>query len=750
MPLAPPPLDDRRYDDLRAELLARIPAHTPEWTQPQVGDPGVTLVELFAWLADTVLYRANLIPERQRLAFLSLVGQPLRPARPAQGLVALQLERGTQAMEVPPGSALTGPCPFQTLDRVSVLPVQGQCFIKRSLSAEEAAEFSPLLGQLQDLYELNDAPRGYVTHEVFAPQPGGAEPQPVDLAAQTVDGCLWFALLAAQPEDVDAVRTRLGTAEGGARRRLNLGLELARQVAGLHPSIGQRVAVPHVWEMATGALDDAANARYLALEPEDDSTAQLSRGGVLRLALPAAAQIGVPENDPRRVLRAGVGDNPPRIDDLQLAARLVTWLRLRLTAQPALTRFAVRWAGVHAVRIEQREALGPRVLGTGDGGSGQAFSLGVANLDAARLVVEVEDPQQGGFQPWRRVDDLGAGQGDDPIFELDSEAGELRFGDGLHGAVPAAGMRIRARELHAGGGLQGNLPPGTLKTLPVPGAVLKVLQPLPTQGGAEAETLEEAERRIPASLRHRERAVTADDYRDLLALLPRGDVGRVEVLPRFKPHEREPDVPGVVSVMVWPQAPGTDWRAPAPRADRLLLEAAFAWLEPRRPLGTELYLIGCEYVGIGLAIAVRVADGHAAEDVLPAVRLALRRHLWPLAEGGPAGQGWPLQRSVDNRELEVVAARVPGVSATSDVSLFLQGPTRWQRVEPDRQERARIALERWQLPELVGLSVVEGDVPADSPDGPVSDEAGGLGSGPGGTGGTGAPGAAVPLVPEVC
>ena len=63
MPLQPPSLDDRTYDDLLQDLLASIPAHTPEWTAPQQGDPGRTLLELFAWLGDALLYRANLVPE---------------------------------------------------------------------------------------------------------------------------------------------------------------------------------------------------------------------------------------------------------------------------------------------------------------------------------------------------------------------------------------------------------------------------------------------------------------------------------------------------------------------------------------------------------------------------------------------------------------------------------------------------------------------------------------------------------------
>src|SRR6266850_8336700 len=92
MSIRPPRLDDRTYDDFVEELLARIPAHTPEWTNPRVGDPGRTLVELFAWLTDALLYRANLIPERQRLAFLRLLGLPMRPAIAARGLVSIVID----------------------------------------------------------------------------------------------------------------------------------------------------------------------------------------------------------------------------------------------------------------------------------------------------------------------------------------------------------------------------------------------------------------------------------------------------------------------------------------------------------------------------------------------------------------------------------------------------------------------------------------------------------------------------------
>ena len=127
MPLIPPVLDDRSYDDLVQEMLANIPAHTPEWTNPQPGDPGRTLVELFAWLADTILYRANLIPERQRIAFLKLLGQAMQPAAAATGILSLSLDPASVApVAVAAQAKVSGAVNFETLSEIDILPVTAQ------------------------------------------------------------------------------------------------------------------------------------------------------------------------------------------------------------------------------------------------------------------------------------------------------------------------------------------------------------------------------------------------------------------------------------------------------------------------------------------------------------------------------------------------------------------------------------------------------------------------------------------------
>jgi len=89
-----PAVDERGYQELLDEALALIPVHNPEWTNFNRSDPGVTLVELFAFLTEALVYRANQIPESNRRKFLSLLGVPVAPASSARGVVELRNERG--------------------------------------------------------------------------------------------------------------------------------------------------------------------------------------------------------------------------------------------------------------------------------------------------------------------------------------------------------------------------------------------------------------------------------------------------------------------------------------------------------------------------------------------------------------------------------------------------------------------------------------------------------------------------------
>lgn len=725
MPILPPSLDDRRFDDLVEELIARIPAHTPEWTNPRLGDPGRTLIELFAWLGDALLYRANLVPERQRLVFLKLLGLGLQPAQPARGIVGLAFAQDTElgAHTLAPGGTLKAAMPFETLAETTVLPVGAECYIKRRISSAEAAKRSDMLQGLARIHRISGALKAYETTPVFAQ--GRASAQGVDVFAQSADRALWIALLAPKapkPEQQgatnDAARSALGGGDTALPALLSVGVVPAVKPPALFEDVTTPAPVPVLWEITTRGRT-ALDTDYLTLPVAagSDTSGGLARAGTLRLRLPDESLIWAPSNDVGVNPHAGVGDAPPRLDDPERAARLVAWLRLRPAPGQQVLHLPLTWLGVNAVEIDQRATLTGRVLGTSSGAADQQFTLPMGSVDAASLQVEVEAPGRG-YEAWTCVDDLGALSADPQVardataYELDAEAGTLRLGDGVRGRVPEPGMRVRLARGRFGGGRAGNLPAGSLAELNarridgLPAPPIKVLQPLALAGGEDAETLVLAERRIPARLRHRDRAVTEEDYRRLALEAPAVDVGRIEVLPRFKPRDRRFDVPGVVSVLALPAAALAP--APNPRPDRPFIERLHAYLSARTPLATELYVIGCDYVAVGVSVAIAIRDGFTRDKVLLDVREALRRLLWPLAPGGLDGQGWPLGRAVRSRELEVEVSRVDGVDEIRGLRLFRQQGADWQALPTVTADGAQVlALQAWQLPELLSVVAVE-------------------------------------------
>src|ERR1051326_8436679 len=104
MPLTSPVIDDRTYDDIVAEIRARIARYTPEW-QPvwsdvNDSDPGITLAQVFAWLSEMLLYRMSRVPDLNYIKFLELIGIELLPAQPASAEVSFGVAGAVTAASV--------------------------------------------------------------------------------------------------------------------------------------------------------------------------------------------------------------------------------------------------------------------------------------------------------------------------------------------------------------------------------------------------------------------------------------------------------------------------------------------------------------------------------------------------------------------------------------------------------------------------------------------------------------------------
>lgn len=104
-----PKLDDREYQDIVDEALSLIPRYAPEWTNHNPSDPGITLLELAAWMTDLILYRLNRVPEKNYVAFLNLLGIKLKPPRASQALIEFTLVENATRQKIARGTQLTTP-----------------------------------------------------------------------------------------------------------------------------------------------------------------------------------------------------------------------------------------------------------------------------------------------------------------------------------------------------------------------------------------------------------------------------------------------------------------------------------------------------------------------------------------------------------------------------------------------------------------------------------------------------------------
>ena len=268
------------------------------------------------------------------------------------------------------------------------------------------------------------------------------------------------------------------------------------------------------------------------------------------------------------------------------------------------------------------------------------------------------------------------------VFRLDHEAGEIYFGNGINGARPPQGAIIQASYAH-GGGLQGMVGIGALQKAPALPSGVKVTNPVPTWGGSAAEKIADAERNIPQTLRHRERLMSEQDFKDIIQRTPGVNIGRVEVLPLFHPSLPRQTSRGVVTAVVIPLIDTLYPQSPEP--DQLFLQSICAYLAPRRIITTELHVRGPVYQEVWVSVGIDVVPGYDPSPVMERVKTEVRKFLSAL-DGGFSEQGWPLEKAVD---------------AVNQLRLS----------ESTGPEVSEILIEGLELPRVMKVAVMEGDAP---------------------------------------
>jgi predicted phage baseplate assembly protein len=619
-----PKIDDRRYDDIIAEVRTRIARYTPEWTPVWTdlndSDPGITLAQLFAWQTDMLLYRMGKVPELNYLKFLQLLGIELKSAEPALTEITFMVKEDHPApyVIVPSRTQASAESPddgppliFET-DRAlfalrakltSVQAFDGYTFTDLSEENDKAVNSYQPFGSL-----AKDGAAFYLGF--FLKEKTEAFPQ-VEL-----DLTLWIS-----QQEGQAAPLKCGLPDtpvyGPARLR---------------------------WQYWNGT-------EWLCLKFLKDETNAFTRSGHILLKTPAKdamkrAVIGEVKEERywvRALIEHSQYERPPKL----LAIRTNT------------------------VAARQAETILDEVLGGSSGRRNQVFRLASAPVLADSLHLEVDEGDD--YQVWAQVDDFFASSPDDPHFILNRATGEVRYGDGLNGRIPVANpnnpdANIVARIYRTGGGKRGNVPAQAINTLVTSIDGLDdngVGNLLAAHSGRDEETLTEAKKRAPRMIKSRCRAVTAEDYEYLA--MQAGNVKRAKALPLFHPGFPGVKVPGVVTVIVVPDAD-----VPNPMPSEGTLHTVCAYLEQRRLLTTELYVIKPTYQQVEVQGEVIVNGNADLAEVDELIEKTLLDYFHPL-KGGEDGLGWPFGGTIFYSRVYQRVFTVAGVQSIQRLVIVLDG-----------------------------------------------------------------------------
>ncbi|CAG7642784.1 putative baseplate assembly protein [Actinacidiphila bryophytorum] len=631
MALPQPNLDDRRFQDLVDEAKRMVQQRNPAWTDHNVSDPGVTLIEAFAHMVDQLIYRLNRVPDKHHVALLELIGLRLFPPVAARTDITFRLSAPQttvvpvrEGTEVSTGRTATEEAVvFSTTRELLIVPCQLDALAVRAGGAAGGKD-GPAVDRTAELAGGRGVP---CFSEV--PQPGDS---------------LLFGLSAAVPSCLVALRLHFPVKGHG--------------VDPDHP--------PLVWEARTAE-------GWTPCEVESDGTGGFNRPGDILVHVPdthiEAAEGG------RRAGWLRVGVLPP------------DGVRRPYSGTPQLQAATAFTIGGTAPAAHA-ESAAAEVVGRSEGVPGQTFTVTRAPVvtGGEPFTVETSEPQ--GVTTWAEIEHFGGSGPDDRHFRLDRSTGEVAFGpavrqsDGTlrqYGAVPAQGAVVRVLPYLTGGGRRGNVAPGALKVLR---SSIPYLGPPANRraatGGVDGEDVANARLRGALALRTRQRAVTAEDF-EYLAGQAAPEIARV----RCVAAESGPEAGAVRVLLVpWAEDDGAGRLAFEQLAcSEELVQRVRDRLDRQRVIGTRLVVEPPFYQGVTVVTTLRSTAATAPALVQQAAATALYRHLNPLT-GAADGTGWPFGRAVQAGEVFAVLQQVPGVELVESVRLFPADPATGRRGDP--------------------------------------------------------------------
>ncbi|TFH47358.1 MAG: putative baseplate assembly protein [ANME-2 cluster archaeon] len=607
-------LDNKTFEELVKEAVLRIPIYAPGWTDHNIHDPGITFIELFAWLAEIQLYSMNRIGEKSYRKFLKLMGiKKLEPAKAANVDVTFSLQN-IASKNVPAGTMIAAKGHISGKDILFET--------KKDLLVDSKLE--TILTRLKsekfiDNSKANMNENVYYYAFGYNPEEGQCIPNAGDEFYLGFDKSLTGKEL---PLTLHLFKEDLFKTERLCKEKIDL-------------SASTKLS----WEYYTSE-DWTDNNNWKSIEEITDETEHLTISGKIWMKIQGTMGKVVINNTNKFWIRCRVEEAgyeiTPKID------------LILINTVSAIQR--------SALKVEKSSSSGlPEFI----------IDLKDAPVLDKTLTVKFNNKE------WRNdiysnpeVEDFDASNPEDKHYTVDLISGRVTFGNGINGKIPPAGTNNITVSYRTGGGVHGNTRPHSINmVLDEQLAENVTVDNLKAAtGGKDSETLKEAIYRARKDLKTVYRAVTSQDYEHLIMNTPKLKVARAKAIPRYHPSQTT-QVPGIVSIIIVPKSP---YAKPMPGDE--LLKTVYRYLEKQRLLATELFVIPPEYTEISVSTTVKIKPRFVKETVKNNVKTELDKFLNPIT-GGVEGNGWPFGRSVYLSEIYQIIDSAEGVDYVKSVKL---------------------------------------------------------------------------------
>lgn len=702
-------LDDRSFKDIVENARRKISRLNPEWTDENYHDPGITLLELFAWMTEIQQYRLDRITSRNELKFLRILGE--KPADAVCSKTVVSVSGVGESFSIPVGTQFTaGNLTFETMQRLQYNPLVIEKILV--VTGKDTADFS--------------SPNRYSKYGylAFGKNAEKGDRMLIGLNGPIPEGSslsIYFDMFDDYPVECGKWRE------------------------------GESMLFP------SGKLSwkyfgrDGHGGSWLPLNILRDETIHMSKDGILEAAVNSCMEpVKIdPANDKSRywlqceVVEEGY-EIAPRLNQIVLntanaqqketlsSQEIIRWngkhgstfILKNFLQYYGINRLQVQnengnwvyWSEVKDVkqleykkesyciekdRVKKNGRLilsgladengnnptnknirvisympefkEKRLIGKGCGLPGENFLLpeglkkGISNLKIQTGSCDSTIGQMV-WQDWTQVEDFDASGPDDRHFVLDAEKGAIYFGNDEHGAVPETSEteNICIVSCVITAGEYGNIKENNSLTFKIGDDRVQSAKAVNIQksvGGKDAESVEAAKERLLRDYFRPTKAVTASDYETLAKETPGVRIACAKAIPCFSP-----DIPGYpakkaeghVTVVI---VPFSDSDRPVP--SRNLLRNVQRQLEKNRLIGTQIHVIPPEYIVISVraVIIVRIRDFDRQRVIT-----AMNKMLKPFERENDR-YTWDLRHTLCKSDVLDLLNQVQGVEYVSDLLL---------------------------------------------------------------------------------